>query len=392
MFKHLFKLTWNKKKQNFLLIMEIFLSFIGLFAGFTAILYPINNFKLPLGFETENVWVVNFSNVEEIKNIDSLQVYRESIKTTLRSMDGVEDVSFTSMNVPLSSSRFTLGTNYKGKKAWGSIYTVEDNYSKLLGVQVLEGRWFSGNDVASKERPVIINSILKKQLFGEENALGKIVESDDAIRMKIIGVVASFKEESEAEQPTPGLFVRMDTSNMRNYIAMLIKVKPGSDAIFESKVHKTLSNTMRDANVEIKHLTEMKDARNRGLRVPLIIFCIIAIFLIVNVALGIFGVLWYNINKRKGEIGLRRAVGATGNNISNQLVGEAFVLCSLSIVLGLFFAAQFPLLGALQLPVENYVQAIIIAIVFIYALVLICALYPGKQAARIYPAVALHED
>ena len=149
---------------------------------------------------------------------------------------------------------------------------------------------------------------------------------------------------------------------------------------------------MRDANVEIKHLTEMKNERNKGLRVPLIIFCIIAIFLIINVALGIFGVLWYNLNKRKGEIGLRRAVGATGNDISKQLVGEAFVLCTLSIMLGLFFAVQFPLLGALQLPVENYVQAIVMAIVFIYALVLICALYPGKQAARIYPAVALHED
>jgi putative ABC transport system permease protein len=75
------------------------------------------------------------------------------------------------------------------------------------------------------------------------------------------------------------------------------------------------------------------------------------------VALGIFGVLWYNINKRRGEIGLRRAVGATGNDISKQLVGEAFVLCTMSLILGLFFVVQFPLLGALQLPPENYVQA-----------------------------------
>ena len=60
MLKHLFKLTWNKKKQNFLLILEILFSFIGLFAGFTFVLYPYNNYKLPLGFEHENVWVVNF--------------------------------------------------------------------------------------------------------------------------------------------------------------------------------------------------------------------------------------------------------------------------------------------------------------------------------------------
>ena len=48
MLKHLLRLTWNKKKQNFLLILEIFFSFIGLFAGFTFVLYPYNNYKLPL--------------------------------------------------------------------------------------------------------------------------------------------------------------------------------------------------------------------------------------------------------------------------------------------------------------------------------------------------------
>jgi putative ABC transport system permease protein len=124
----------------------------------------------------------------------------------------------------------------------------------------------------------------------------------------------------------------------------------------------------------------------------MIIFIIVAGFLIINVALGLFGVLWYNINKRKGEIGLRRAIGATGNAISRQLVGEAFVLSTLSLILGCFFAVQFPLLNVFDLPANIYVTAIILSVLFIYVLVVLCALYPGKQAAGIYPAVALHED
>ena len=109
-------------------------------------------------------------------------------------------------------------------------------------------------------------------------------------------------------------------------------------------------------------------------------------------ALGIFGVLWYNIHKRRGEIGLRRAVGASGMAITRQLVTEAVLLTTLSLVLGSFFAIQFPLLKVFSLPVENYVIAIIFSILFIYALVIVCSLYPGKQAAAIYPADALHED
>jgi putative ABC transport system permease protein len=392
MFTHLFRLTWNKKKQNFLLLLEIFFSFIGLFAGFTLMLYPYNNKKLPLGFEDENVWVVNFTEEGQLKSIDSLQVFRESVKSALLSINGVEDVTYSSKNIPFSGNGFGIGVGYNGKKTWGSLHTVEDNYANILGVKVLEGRWFSGDDVISKEKPVVINEALKLELFGEENALGKMIETDAANGMKIVGVVTSFKEESEAERPAQGLFIRMDTGNMRDNIAMMVKVKPGADIVLESRVYKTLSNTMKNANVEIEHLTDMKTTRNKAMRVPLFIIIIIASFLIINVALGIFGVLWYNINKRRGEIGLRRAVGATGNGISKQLVGEALLLSTLSIIVGLFFAVQFPLLSALQLPVANYVQAIFLSVCFVYVLVILCALYPGKQAATIYPAVALHED
>jgi putative ABC transport system permease protein len=118
----------------------------------------------------------------------------------------------------------------------------------------------------------------------------------------------------------------------------------------------------------------------------------VAGFLIANVALGLFGVLWYNINKRRGEIGLRRAVGATGTAISMQLVAEALVLSSLSLILGSFFAIQFPLLNVFDLPSGVYLSAIALSVIFLYLLVIICALYPGKQAAGIYPAVALHEE
>jgi len=112
----------------------------------------------------------------------------------------------------------------------------------------------------------------------------------------------------------------------------------------------------------------------------------------INVSLGLFGVLWYNINKRKGEIGLRRAVGATGRSVSGQLMGESLVLATFSLFVGCFFAVQFPLLNVLDLPAGIYVTAIGLSVLFIYTLVFICSLYPGKQAAAIYPAVALHED
>jgi putative ABC transport system permease protein len=60
--------------------------------------------------------------------------------------------------------------------------------------------------------------------------------------------------------------------------------------------------------------------------------------------------------------------------------------------IGSFFAVQFPLLNVFDLPASVYIIAILLAIVFIYLLVLVCSFYPGRQAAAVYPAVALHED
>ena len=136
MFTHLFKLIWNKKKQNFLLLLEIFLSFIGLFAGATFVLYPYNNYKIPAGFEADNVWAVNFDGGEEINDIDSLKIFRESVKRVLLSMNQVEDVSYTSVNIPYSGNAFNGGIKYNNNEIYGNMYTTEDNYAKLMGLKM----------------------------------------------------------------------------------------------------------------------------------------------------------------------------------------------------------------------------------------------------------------
>ena len=67
MIKHLFKLIWNKKKQNFFLIIEMLISFLVIFAVFTLLVYFYQNYKKPIGFDYENVWAVKLFSSEKIK-------------------------------------------------------------------------------------------------------------------------------------------------------------------------------------------------------------------------------------------------------------------------------------------------------------------------------------
>jgi putative ABC transport system permease protein len=390
MLVHLFKLIWNKKKQNSLLILEIFVSFMVMFAVFTLLVYYYRNYKLPMGFEYENVWVVNYT-PPDIKSTDSVIMFNESIRNMTKTMKEIEDISFTSNNVPFSTNSSNTDVDYKKIHVFANVFVAEDSYADVLSIKMMEGRWFSKADVGLKERPIVINQTLKKELFGNATAVGQVIGTE-MDKLKVVGVSPDLKHKGDYQAPENGMFKKLDTSEIRWHNSILIKVRPKAGAAFESKLYKSLSNIITNANIEIEHLSSKRVNYNNMTLVPTIIFIIVAAFLIINVALGLFGVLWYNINKRRGEIGLRRAVGATGKSISLQLIGEALVLSTISLILGLFFSLQFPLLNVFDLPAGIYIVAIGLAIIFIYLLVVACAIYPGKQAAAIYPAVALHEE
>jgi putative ABC transport system permease protein len=391
MLSHLFKLIWNKKKQNFLLMVEMFVSFLVMFAVFTLLVYYYQNYKVPHGFEYENVWAVTYNDAIKPDRLDSVALYMQTVRQTLKAVDGVEDVTFTSPNIPFSFNQSNTDLAYNKRRTLSNVYDTEDNYASLFNLKLKEGRWFNKTDIPGKVNSIVINERLKADLFGNENAIGKVIANGND-KVKVIGVTADMKIEGDYQPTEKAFFRKVDTNGLKWNNTILVKVRPGVSAAFEAKLFKVLNNVIRNANIEIEHFTNKRERKNTLSLVPVVILTVVGGFLIINVALGLFGVLWYNISKRRGEIGLRRAVGASGSSISSQLVGEALVLTTIALIIGSFFAVQFPLLNVFDLAASTYVTAIVLAIIFIYMLVMICALYPGKQAAAIYPAVALHEE
>ena len=348
-----------------------------------------------MGFNYDNVWVVNYTPPEKINGADSVQLFYQTLKQMLKSMPQIKEVSLSGSNVPFSMNTSNSMVNYGNNRSLTNFYGVEETYIKLLNMHMEEGRWFATADKVYSIEPIVINSTLKKKLFGNETAVGKLLGQDDpnnqSSRQRIIGVVNDIKDKSAYQAVEGGLYKYIDTGSARWNGTLLLKVNVNADAAFESRLFKSLSNAI-GTSIEIEHMDKKLVTKNKVMLVPMIIGLIVAAFLIINVSLGLFGVLWYNINKRRGEIGLRRAVGATGKSVSKQLVSEALVLSTFSLVIGLFFAIQFPIMNVFDLPSNIYIEAIIFAVIFIYILVMICAVYPGNQAASIYPAVALHED
>ena len=175
MIKHLFKLIWNKKKQNFLMIAEMFVSFLVIFAVFSMMVFYYHNYKQPMGFDYDDVWVVNYSLPQNIQSNDSVMLFQQTIKQMLQSMPQVKEASFSTSNVPFAMSTSNSNISYNGKEVLTNIYQSEVSYANVLNIHLKDGRWFTQNDKISKYSPVVINEMLKEAWFGNENAIGKII-------------------------------------------------------------------------------------------------------------------------------------------------------------------------------------------------------------------------
>ncbi|RDC66499.1 ABC transporter permease [Adhaeribacter pallidiroseus] len=399
MIRHLFTLIWNRKKSNFLMITEIFFSFLVLFGVLSLAFYYVNNYNKPLGFQYDKVWVMtlrwNQEKPLEIKEIQS------RVKQQIKSNPEVEAVAFSSVNTPFTMQNMNGGFFYNNQSVLSSFYQVDEDFPEVMQMRLTEGRWFNDQDQSSSYSNVVINEALRQALFKDEPVIGKVVAGlsgdNKNPKTRIVGVMEAYKQQGDYAEDSPGY---LEYKNLKNpadsanvfFNSLLIRVKPGVTSAFEEKLTKQASQIAKGWTLEIKSMNEMRTSHNKVALIPLIVFSVVCGFLIINVALGLFGVLWYNINRRISEIGLRRAIGAASGQVYRQFIGEVLVLATFGVLFGIVVAAQFPLLQVFQVQTSVYLTALGVAVVIIYVLAAGCAAYPSRQAAKIAPATALHEE
>lgn len=195
MVRHLFILIWNKRKQHFLLMFEMLVSFMVIFGVFSLMVYYYQNYRKPMNFDYDRVWVINYNNALKTNNSDSLSLFYENVRKTLRSMPQIKGVSYASANLPFTETTNSTGLTYKNNRLNRiNNFIIDDEYAAVLNVRMLDGRWFNKTDAVSTNRPVVIDAALKEAFFGKEDAIGKFIGShDNKTKMKVIGVVGNLK-------------------------------------------------------------------------------------------------------------------------------------------------------------------------------------------------------
>lgn len=397
MIRHLLKLVWRRKRVNALLMVEIFFSFLVVFAVATTSLFLWDNYRRPLGFQYGDLWDVRIDAKERADGKwDADEV--EAFARLLREVKTFPEVvaAAGASDVPYDGSTTNYGFEEDGKITYVQVSGVTDEFADVVSLDLVAGRWFGEADRAQPWEPVVINRLAARELFGDEDPLGKSTPLKfDGRESRVVGVVPDYRKSGEFSQPVLYLFhrVRVGDPDSRPPRNLLLKMATGVDAALEERIVERLQSLARDYTFEVRIVEEMRETSRRLTLAPLLAGGVVAGFLLVMVGLGLIGVLWQNVTQRTREIGLRRAAGASTGDVRRQILAELLILTTLGMLLGIVLLVQLPILDVVSfLPAPVFAAGVGTACAIIYALAAMSGLYPSWLATRVQPAEALHYE
>jgi putative ABC transport system permease protein len=409
MIRHYVKLIWNRKRSNLLIMVEIFMSFLVVFAVFTIGLHYLESYRRPLGFLRNDVWVVSvdartvsFETEATTVPPEVLETYRQVLAAVREFPETVAVAAGTT--TPYSHSHWTSGSDLGNWHLRYAMSQVTDGFARVLGLEVTRGRWFDNRDDGAAWVPVVINERLAVEIFGGKNPIGNAIPQEKnadgtpAREMRVVGVVRNYRQDGEfpsSDTAENYLFQRhrLDDVTRQPPDNLLVKLKPGTTAAFEERLVRRLQAVARDWSFDVQPLDQMRDDWIQEKLTPLIGALVIAGFLMLMVGMGLTGVLWQTVTQRTREVGLRRAKGATIGDIRAQILGELVVMTSAALLAGTALVIQFPLLQLMGfVPPRVYAASLVVSAACIYLLTIACAWYPSRMATRIQPAEALHYE
>ncbi len=395
---HLFKLVWNRKRSNALIMLELFIAFLALY-GVTALsLFFWSNYNKPLGFSYANVWQVEIDRKEQGDKPSAEQT--ERLRRLIRSaqtLSEVENVT-ASFTVPFSNSG--KGGNYtiNGKQLRMDINEVTDSFKDVMNLQLTNGRWFNPSDDGQNWIPVIINERLCAAGFGSESPLGKPLYKPEPgeKERRVVGVITDFRKNGELPRPSLFMAERInmnDTASFHVPHNLMLKLRSGTTAAFEETLVKTLQATVKDWSYRITPLQESHDSTLKNVMIPFVLLGLVVGFLLLMVALGLVGIVWQSVTRRTREIGVRRAFGATYGDVHFFVLGELLIITTFALIAGVVLLLQLPLVGFLDLvDASVYAASMVLAMSIMYGITALCGLYPSMLASRIQPSEALRYE
>ena len=287
--------------------------------------------------------------------------------------------------------------NRKPRAHIGVFDMVGPGFFTALGARLIAGRDFNERDDQSAPSAVIVNREFARRVFEDRNPVGQnLYLAEDETHYKpyrIIGVVQNVRNDVRRAQPLfyeCQLQTRIEVMSTR----FLVRTRQAPEAAISG-----LRAAIRaeDASLEIGRIDTADALLDSTLDTDRLMAALawgFGVLAIVLAAVGIYGLLSYDVTRRTGEIGIRMALGAFQRDIMWLVLREVALLCAAGLTIGAVAAL------ALARLVEGMVFGLKAgdprveagAAVILAAVAVVAAWFPARRAARLDPMAALRNE
>jgi putative ABC transport system permease protein len=327
--------------------------------------------------------------------------FLRNVLDEVRATPGIVDASSVHF-LPLSGAGSTAGvyrtdrpTPPREQLRGYPISVITDRYFTTMGIP-LAGRDFASSDSRGAPSVAIVNRSLAKQLFPDEDPIGKRIYagySPATASMEIVGVAGDVRTSTLDREPGPALYISHNQEP--SLIASLVVRTQGTPAAAVAAVRAAIARVDPDQGVaQVQPMETVIANASARPRVQAGVFGMFGIVALIIAAVGLYGVMAYGVEQRRREIGLRLALGAPPRRLLRAVVREGVTLAAAGAIIGvaLAWASSGSLEGLLYNTQVMDSRMLLAAGATLILVACIATLAPALRATRVDPLVVLREE
>lgn len=389
------------RTREVLMVVEMALSVTLVAVAVLLIQSLLATQRVPLGFDPSHVFTLQFRlpQGKYPKPEDIARFFRSAIEN-VRAIPGVESAALVRA-VPFSGNGGTVGYAVEGVSQpdpaslpQARFHIVTPDYFKTMKIPLLKGRDFSERDDLQTPLVAVVNDTFAKRAWPGEDPIGKRFTTPQTNGpITVVGVVGDTKHYTATEPAAPQLYAAHYQVPL--IFSSLVARTRGPEMAVANDVRKAIWAVDKDQPVwSVRSQESQVEATMGSSRFLAALLGVFAGVALVLAAVGIYGVTSYGVAQRTREIGIRLALGASGDRVLKDVVRDGARLAAIAVVVGIAGAiAMGRLTASVLFGVTPTDPAALAGAAVILATIALAATYiPARRAARVDPVVALAEE
>ncbi len=390
--------------RNVLVVAEVSLASVLLIGAGLMLRSFLNLLHTDPGFRPQHVITASVSLPgKEYKTGEDIARFCDQFRERVSRLDGVQyagiatDVPWTGYN---ENTNFHLeGTpSSEDDKNHARYRAATAGYFQALGIPLIEGRFFTGQDRENAPYVLIVNQSFAKRYWPNVDPVGKRITFTDTPKekdwFKVVGVVRDVKDTPSDVAAPPSFWWSYLQQQPANTLALAIRANSDPSALMQY-VRRELAQL--NPGLALADVRGMEDVVGVSLATPKFALFLVALFAglaITLAAIGTYGVMAYSVSRQQHEHGIRIALGARPGAVLRLVLAQGLRLAATGVVLGVLCAVALArLLGSLLYGVSA-VDPFTFALVAIaaFAIAALACYLPARRATHADPMSVLRAE